>query len=102
MIGSDSVGEDEIIKGYLAAGEFKKAVEVAINIQDAKPKVLAVAIIEFTRQKEKEFRKPKRDSLAILLLTRLSFLGGVELKCFVSFVSQCGTVMPSGKSLVST
>jgi len=27
IIGSDPVGEDEIIKGYLAAGEFKKAVE---------------------------------------------------------------------------
>ncbi len=47
VIGSDSVGEHEIIKGYLAAGEFKKAIELASIIKDPKAKVTAVANIEF-------------------------------------------------------
>ena len=44
---SNPVGEQEIIKGYLATGDFKKAVEVASHMKDAKAKVIAVASIEF-------------------------------------------------------
>ena len=52
MIGSKPVGELDIVKGYLAAGEFKKAIEVASNINGAKARVVAVAIIEFKLAKK--------------------------------------------------
>lgn len=47
IVSDEPVGEQEIIKGYLASGEFKKAVEVASYMKDAKAKVVAVATIEF-------------------------------------------------------
>ena len=54
----DPVGEEELIKGYLASGDFKKAVEIASHMKDAKAKVVAVATIEFKLAKSatgKEF-----------------------------------------------
>ncbi|MFN2595918.1 MAG: tetratricopeptide repeat protein [Pyrinomonadaceae bacterium] len=41
------VGEQEIVEGYSAAGDFKKAIEVAGGMKDAKARVVAVATIEF-------------------------------------------------------
>jgi len=66
IIGSDPVGEDEIIKGYLAAGEFKKAGEAANNIQDAKAKVVPVAIIEFTLGKKRFSRHFAANAVELL------------------------------------
>lgn len=45
--GSDPVGEQSIVSGYLGAGQFQKAIEVASKIESARDRVLAVATIEF-------------------------------------------------------
>ncbi len=63
-IGNDAVGEQEIINGYLAARVFKKAIEVASNIKNAKAKVVAVAMIEFKLANEKNRSGDQRGLLA--------------------------------------
>ena len=47
VIGDYAVGEMDIVKGYLAVGQFNKAIQAASAMADPKERVVGVATIEF-------------------------------------------------------